>query len=168
MAWTILFVQSLSFVTNRRAFFILEDFMSNNELPIDYNQLPEDAKLYFRLIEENKNHPIIRNFFQEIKQLSLQGENGQFVKFFVIEMRIDNNSFLVWQDSENNWGVGQPISLPEDDSDLADSEEPLSIDYFQNSFAHETFEQVLDFFNYLLDLAEQNDPERKVIRFSRN
>jgi hypothetical protein len=135
----------------------------NSEMLVEPDQMPDELKSYSRAIEEHQDHPVIRNFFREIKHLSIQGKGGHSADFFVIEIRIENKSVLAWQDSEDNWGCGDLIFLPEDDSDLA--EEGVSVEYFQNARAHKTFEGVLEFIAHFLRMLEETDPERKVIRF---
>jgi hypothetical protein len=76
--------------------------------------------------------------------LSLIVPNHGQVDFFALEFRVGQQSALIWQDGQGNWGAGPWLRLAHPDADITCPPSPLSLQYFQGAKANPSLAAALD------------------------
>jgi hypothetical protein len=129
--------------------------MAREGRPVSPGQIPEEARQYMAALQQHQDHPFVQRHFFQVTWLSLIVPNHGQVDFFVLEFRVGQQSALIWQDGQGNWGAGQWLRLSHPDADITCLPSSLSLQYFQGSKANPSLAAALD----LLAASKPAEPD---------
>lgn len=118
--------------------------MDREGTPISPDQLPEEARQYLLALQEQQDHPLVRDHFYMVTWLTLI-TSGKQASFFTPEFRDGLVTALVWRAEDGNWGSGGWIRVAHADADVTCPPSELTLAYFQSSPAFGSLNDVLDY-----------------------
>ncbi len=98
--------------------------MFDGSLPLQPHHVIADDT-YTRIVESNKSHPVVRDYFHQVMYCLLPFVSGRSIPFFMLEFRDGDEAAWMWTDGNGQWTTGGWFELADDGA----PKEP-SIEYF--------------------------------------
>ena len=113
-------------------------------VPINPEDVPEEARRYLAVVKQHENHPFVRQYFWQVAWLKVGATRDQLLDLHMIEFRDGLRTAFIWRDEQGNWGAGPWIRVAHNGADVLCPPTEFSLNYFRDARAHTTFVSAMD------------------------